>query len=451
MTFEEFFRAKTPMPTALRTEELAYLPLAVREQAYFMATVQRADILSYFREAAQQILDGKMNYAEATRIIREGLKASGYKPVPGQEGTIKDLNTLRRQMINLRTNVGLAAGYAREVTMRKGSKAFPAARLVRGGQSEEPRRWSEKIWPESVQPSGSGASESEMVALLDDPIWVYMSDFNAPYTPLRWGSKMEKLPVGFTEAKRLGLLKPKPAAEPAAEPQIVEEDGKPKLPPPGKDSPPSPNAFVYDAKRKQFLPLKPGDQVPKLIPWKPGSGRPMIPPGVPTYVPKPTKDVPEPQPRAIIPPQYPEPPKITKEPATPAEMPPAAPPPSLNSTLETTTRLDAPAMQKLEEDLGGYGIADGNVMMATDPHGTRAWPLDILAGLMQMPTMDGDDNQQAKALREWDELGGDEAAIDALREKHDGKGIWYDFQRLLRRIPAIVSVVESLKALAAAL
>ena len=171
VTPKQYFDAKTPLPTDMVTRELALLPLWVREQSYFMATVMREDTLSYFRKAAEEILSGRMNYAEATRIIREGLKASGYKPEPGQEGTIKDLTTLRRQMINLRTNVRLATGWSEEVQRRKAAKAFPASRLVRGGVSEEPRLWSERLWPQAVKPSGSGAKESEMVALLDDPIW----------------------------------------------------------------------------------------------------------------------------------------------------------------------------------------------------------------------------------------------------------------------------------------
>jgi len=142
VTPKQYFDTKTPLPTDMVTRELALLPLWVREQSYFMATVMREDTLSYFRKAAEEILSGRMNYAEATRIIREGLKASGYKPEPGQEGTIKDLTTLRRQMINLRTNVELAAGYAEEVRRKRSSKAFPAARLIRGAASRANPKWS---------------------------------------------------------------------------------------------------------------------------------------------------------------------------------------------------------------------------------------------------------------------------------------------------------------------
>ena len=42
-------------------------------------------------------------------------------------------------------------------------------------------------------------------------------------------------------------------------------------------------------------------------------------------------------------------------------------------------------MRQLEIKLDGYGIPDGNVIMATDPQGSRRWPLDI-AG--RLPTID---------------------------------------------------------------
>lgn len=468
VTPKQYFDAKTPLPTDMVTRELALLPLWVREQSYFMATVMREDTLSYFRKAAEEILSGRMNYAEATRIIREGLKASGYKPEPGQEGTIKDLTTLRRQMINLQTNVGLAQGWSEEVQRRKASRAFPASRLVRWGASQEPRMWAQRLWPEAVKPSGSGARPDEMVALLDDPIWWYLSDFNAPYTPLKWGSRMRKNAVGFTEAKRLGLLKPKPQQQaeappdappdaPKPEPEspsgepVPAPEGPPTIPPPGPDSPPSPNDFVYDKEEKVFVPLKPGKPIPKITPWKPGDARPMIPPGVPTFTPKPSPRVPDPPPRAVIPPQYPPPPPIVKEPATPEEMPPAAPPPSINSTLEVTTQLDPEEMRQLEIKLDGYGIPDGNVMMATDPQGSRRWPLDILAGLLTVTTVAGVANVQLDALKEWISLGGDADAIGAMREQHEEDGMWFDFERLMSRLPSVEDVVGQLKALAESL
>jgi hypothetical protein len=208
VTPQDYFRKKTPLPTELRTREFARLPLWIKEQSFFMAGVMRAEALNTFRQAAQGVIDGTVSEQEALRIIREGLKASGYKPEPGQEGTIKDLNSVHRQMINLRTNVSLAQGWAWDAKSRKNSDVFPARELVRGRRPEEPRLWQEKLWPEAIGPSGSGAKPEKMAALIDDPIWIYLSDFGTPYTPLKWGSGMNQLIVGIRDARKFGLLGP---------------------------------------------------------------------------------------------------------------------------------------------------------------------------------------------------------------------------------------------------
>ena len=111
---EEYFRNKRVLPTKLRTKGFERLPLWVKEQSFFMAGVMDVQLAGAFQRAAQAVLDGEMGEAEATRIIREGITASGYQPEPGQKGTIQDLNTIHRQLINLRTNVALANGWVND-------------------------------------------------------------------------------------------------------------------------------------------------------------------------------------------------------------------------------------------------------------------------------------------------------------------------------------------------
>lgn len=179
-----------------------------------MAGVMRAEALNTFRQAAQGVIDGTVSEQEALRIIREGLKASGYKPEPGQEGTIKDLNSVHRQMINLRTNVSLAQGWAWDAQSRQAWEIYPARELIRGRRPDEPRLWEQKLWPDAIGPSGSGAKPEKMAALIDDPIWVYLSDFGTPFTPLKWGSGMMQTPFRRTEAINLGILRRDQQAKP---------------------------------------------------------------------------------------------------------------------------------------------------------------------------------------------------------------------------------------------
>lgn len=207
---QEFLEAKFLVPSELRTEQWRLVPGYLKEKIFFMAGVTSRPILEAFRSAILAVAHGEMNYAAATRIIREGLQASGYQSDPGQEGTLKDLNSVPRQMITMQTNLNLASGWMADAEMRAASRAFPARRLRRGGVVKEPRLWTEKIWPEAIRDTKSKLNPSEMVALHDDPIWTYLSDFGAPYTPLKWGSEMIFVPVGFREAQKLGILKPPP-------------------------------------------------------------------------------------------------------------------------------------------------------------------------------------------------------------------------------------------------
>ena len=324
---EEYFRGKRVLPTELRTREFARLPLWVKEQSFFMAGVMDAELAGAFQRASQAVLDGTMGEAEATRIIREGLTKSGYKPEPGQEGTIKDLTTVHRQLINLRTNVALANGWVNDANRRKGANIQPALKLVRGRNANEPRLWMQKLWPEAVAASGSKASPDRMAALIDDPIWLYLSDFGVPYTPLKWGSGMNQVAVFKTQAREWGLL--------------------------------------------------------------PAKGKP----------------------------------------------PEVKPPESLNSTLEVSTSITDPAERnKLLDKLDGLAVFSKDKLVFTDPNGSRPWPVPVLGNLLPRQNVDGTENYQKRALREWQRLGGDDAAMKAMEKKFSGTDLLDDWGMLVRRV-----------------
>ncbi len=204
----QFLEAKFLVPSELRTAQWRLVPASLKEKIFFMAGVTSRPILEAFRSAILAVAHGEVNLARATEIVHEGLNRLGYKPEPGQEGTIKDLNNIHRQLITLRTNLGLARGWMIDAEMRAASRAFPGRELMRGGVSEEPRPWLEEIWPKAVRDTNSNLDPGRMVALHDDPIWLHLSDFGATYTPLKWGSEMTFHAVKFSEAKELGILPP---------------------------------------------------------------------------------------------------------------------------------------------------------------------------------------------------------------------------------------------------
>jgi hypothetical protein len=126
----------------------------------------------------------------------------------------------------------------------------------------------------------------------------------------------------------------------------------------------------------------------------------------------------------------------------------ALPPPSLNSTLEVATEIrDPEARKKVEREMGGLAIFVDDKLVFTDPNGTRTWPLDILAGVIQVDNVDGTENYQRRALREWSRLGGDEPAVDAMRKEFAGTDLLDDFNRLIQRIKPLGAVVAFLAAL----
>lgn len=341
---EEYFRNKRVLPTKLRTKGFERLPLWVKEQSFFMAGVMDVQLAGAFQRATQAVLDGEMGEAEATRIIREGITASGYQPEPGQKGTIQDLNTIHRQLINLRTNVALANGWVSDTQRRQVSTLYPAMKLVRGRNANEPRLWMEKLWPEAVAATGSKAKPDQMAALLDDPIWLYLSDFGVPYTPLKWGSGMTQISLIKSKAREMGLLPPK------------------------------------------------------------------------------------------------------------GKVPPAKPAGSLNATLEIAAdQIPVDKRREVIENLNGMGVFVGDKLVATDPNGSRPWPVDVLANLLPRPNVDGTENYQKQALAEWKKLGGDEEAMAKMAEKFAGTPTLDDFNMLARRIEAaekIVGVVLLVDALA---
>jgi hypothetical protein len=207
----EFFAKKLMVPSELSSADWRMVPGQLKERIFFMGGVTDREMLAAFSEAILVILNGEQGEAQATRILRDAVKRVGYQPGPGWAGTSRDLNNLYRQLETLRTGVALANGWTNDVKRRQSANIMPALKLVRGRNAEEPRLWQQKLWPEAVAASGSKASPDRMAALIDDPVWLYLSDFGVPYSPLKWGSGMNQVGIFKTQAREWGLIPPKGA------------------------------------------------------------------------------------------------------------------------------------------------------------------------------------------------------------------------------------------------
>ena len=157
---------KISVPSELRTAEWARVPQWIRERAFYMAGVSRTEILDTFYNAAGRIANGESSMAEERKRIQQYLAATNYQPLPGQEGTIKDLRTVRRIHTALRTNVSLLQGWAQKERGLRAIIAVPAWELVRFENRQAPR-----VWAERFHAVGGDLVDGLIMALKDSEVW----------------------------------------------------------------------------------------------------------------------------------------------------------------------------------------------------------------------------------------------------------------------------------------
>lgn len=198
---------KLSIPGEMRTAEWAMLPQWLRERSFYMAGVHQAEALSGFRAEVEKIAQGESSIPESERRLSEMLAGIGYKPLPGQEGTIKDLTHWRRMRVSLRTNVELLQGWGqRQRGMTRGAlMAFPAWELIRIMPRSEPRDW-----PTRFTLSGGEIRDGRMIAMKDSLVWQELGNFedglHVDYPPFAWGSGMGWKAIGYREADKLGVI-----------------------------------------------------------------------------------------------------------------------------------------------------------------------------------------------------------------------------------------------------
>lgn len=208
----DFLRGKTSLPTDLRTAELDRLPLEIRERSFFMAAVEDAEILDRFRGEVEAVAAGDRSMSEAKVRLHDFLKARGYQPLPGQEGTIKDLRSLRRMTVALETNVEAARSYGQWARQQSALAAFPAVQYKRGRQARVPRDWPSRWNAAREATAAAGAtlatSEDDMFCLANHPLLTdpIFNRFGSPWTPYDFGSGMMLKTVSRAKAIALGLI-----------------------------------------------------------------------------------------------------------------------------------------------------------------------------------------------------------------------------------------------------
>lgn len=185
----------------------------IRERSFWTAREGCYARVQGFRDRCQGIVDGNLSEADALREVRAMLRATGYQPEPGTEGTIQDLNSDSRQRLILDTNVAMVRERAYRDSML-GSLAYPAQRLVRIRYSRQPRDWDARWREAAAAVNYEGvATDGSHIALLTSPIWRKLSRFDLDYPPFDFNSGMGVDPVDYEEARRHGLTIPEATLE----------------------------------------------------------------------------------------------------------------------------------------------------------------------------------------------------------------------------------------------
>jgi hypothetical protein len=212
-------------PENVRTAQWEEVPLALRERAFFSASVESVKLLSEMKRTLEARVAGeRQNLANGNQVgidrggfIRDmrTIQAGLGMPLTDQPGgSLTDISSAKRLGLVYDHNVRQAGEYARWTNGQDPAvlDEFPAQELVREEPREKPRDWQTR-WLSA----GGRIYGGRMIALKSDPVWEAISRFGTPYPPFDFGSGMGIQDVDRTEAEALGLIRPDEPAEPRTE------------------------------------------------------------------------------------------------------------------------------------------------------------------------------------------------------------------------------------------
>jgi hypothetical protein len=208
----EQIERRTPIGSALSSAQWAQMPLALRDRAFFSAKVQDVGFLAQARKLSEAIAAGTTNRAAARTELKRFLGTLGADV---DESDLTDLRSDARLNLILDTNVQQAQGYGAFLQGQDPAilDQWPAQELIRVIDAKEPRDWLRR-WTDA---GGLVFPGNRMIALKNDPIWVRISRFGAPYPPFDYNSGMDVQDVERDEAVALRLIAPDTVVPPQIE------------------------------------------------------------------------------------------------------------------------------------------------------------------------------------------------------------------------------------------
>ncbi len=211
---------KRIVTTDLDSAQIAALPRAAREAAFFSAKVQDARTLGAMKSELQRALDLTGNDSRAAfvanmrKIIGGGRVTDTVANIQGDSGKLTDITSGRR--LGLIYDHQLTEARNRATWLREQTPAlldeYPCQELVRVRVSKNPR----SDWAERWAAAGGQTYGGRMIAKKDSPVWEALSRFGTPYPPFDYGSGMGVRNVDRETSVALGVIKAADAVEPTA-------------------------------------------------------------------------------------------------------------------------------------------------------------------------------------------------------------------------------------------
>ena len=212
--------AKAILPTGLSSEEIrVQVPAEIRRRSFFSARTAEAEYLVKARQVCADVAAGKIGQNEARFQLEGFLDSVGYHDetgrYPGREGAITDIGSIARLdlIIDTQRDMAHSAAVLKAQTPDLVAR-FPAWRLVRDGDREEPRNWALR-WNQAYQAVGGEgcARNGDWVARKDSPIWAaigrgeggYRDTLGNAFPPFAFNSGMGWDDVDADECERLGI------------------------------------------------------------------------------------------------------------------------------------------------------------------------------------------------------------------------------------------------------
>jgi hypothetical protein len=200
---------RTPVAANLRSVQWQAVPVALRDRAFFSATVTSArflqdaqNLLLDFLQGTRATNDKGESYLKVDRTkfitqMRDFATRNGMGPLdPDDANSIKDIRSVGRLGLVFDVNIQAAHdyGYWKQGMDPDVLDAFPAQRFIRERSVKVPRPW-------HVANTGAVKRKDDL------PFWLNMNrDFGVPWGPWGFNSGMGVEDVSRAEAEQRGLV-----------------------------------------------------------------------------------------------------------------------------------------------------------------------------------------------------------------------------------------------------